>query len=63
MMNVFFHSKGAFKFDFVILVAGFKSFSAQHEMFYTEPITCPSLHVYGDTDRVIPKGLLFFCVL
>ncbi|XP_063812192.1 esterase OVCA2 [Pseudophryne corroboree] len=43
-----------FQFDFAILVAGFKSCAFDHTDFYKEPITIPSLHVYGDTDRVIP---------
>ncbi|XP_075052789.1 esterase OVCA2 [Mixophyes fleayi] len=43
-----------FQFDFAILVAGFKSSACDHAEFYKEPITVPSLHVYGDTDRVIP---------
>ncbi|XP_018413155.1 PREDICTED: esterase OVCA2 [Nanorana parkeri] len=43
-----------FQFDFAILVAGFKSRSTEHAEFYQQPITIPSLHVYGDTDRVIP---------
>ncbi|XP_068121976.1 esterase OVCA2 [Hyperolius riggenbachi] len=43
-----------FQFDFAILVAGFKSRASEHAEFYQEPITVPSLHVFGDTDRVIP---------
>lgn len=43
-----------FQFDFAILVAGFKSRATEHAEFYQQPITIPSLHVYGDTDRVIP---------
>ncbi|XP_073472716.1 esterase OVCA2 [Aquarana catesbeiana] len=43
-----------FQFDFAILVAGFKSRATEHAQFYQMPITVPSLHVYGDTDRVIP---------
>ncbi|XP_077978433.1 esterase OVCA2-like isoform X4 [Glandiceps talaboti] len=45
-----------FQFDFAILVAGFHSLSSMHDQYYSKPITCPTLHVYGDTDRVIPKG-------
>ncbi|XP_077863662.1 esterase OVCA2-like [Saccoglossus kowalevskii] len=44
-----------FQFDFAILIAGFKSLLSPHSKYYDEPITCPSLHVYGDTDKVIPK--------
>ncbi|XP_043574102.1 esterase OVCA2 isoform X2 [Chiloscyllium plagiosum] len=46
-----------FQFDFAILVAGFKSRCKLHEHFYQEPIAIPSLHVFGDTDRVIPGEL------
>lgn len=47
---------GPYQFDFVILVAGFKSRQKQHDSLYLKPITTPSLHVFGDTDKVIPKG-------
>ncbi|KAM4043994.1 esterase OVCA2 [Anomaloglossus baeobatrachus] len=43
-----------FQFDFAILFGGFKSRATEHAHFYKEAITVPSLHVYGDTDRVIP---------
>ncbi|XP_053864414.1 esterase OVCA2 [Malaclemys terrapin pileata] len=46
-----------FPFEFAILVAGFKSRAAPHSGYYREPIAVPSLHVLGDTDRVIPPGL------
>ncbi|XP_075445413.1 esterase OVCA2 [Ascaphus truei] len=46
-----------FQFDFAVLVAGFKSRSSQHEEYYREPIAVPSLHVYGETDRVIPGNM------
>jgi pimeloyl-ACP methyl ester carboxylesterase len=45
------------KFDFAIMVASFKSRSSAHCIYYEKPITCPTLHVYGDTDKVIPKGM------
>jgi len=38
-------------------VAAFKSRSSGHSAYYTNPISCPTLHVFGDTDRVIPKGM------
>ncbi|KXJ28132.1 esterase OVCA2 [Exaiptasia diaphana] len=47
--------QGLFHFDFAILVASFKSRSSAHDVYYQKPITCPTLHVYGDTDKVIPK--------
>ncbi|XP_073526858.1 esterase OVCA2 isoform X2 [Phyllobates terribilis] len=43
-----------FQFNFAILVGGFKSRATEHAHFYSEAITVPSLHVYGDTDQVIP---------
>ncbi|XP_046841040.1 esterase OVCA2-like [Xenia sp. Carnegie-2017] len=43
------------KFKFAIMIAGFKSRSSQHDIFYEKPIKCASLHVYGETDQVIPK--------
>ncbi|XP_056414689.1 esterase OVCA2 isoform X1 [Hyla sarda] len=46
-----------FQFNFAILVAGFKSRAHEHAHFYKEPITVPSLHVFGDTDRVIPGDM------
>ena len=56
---VYFLSPDArFPFSFVILVAGFCSRSSGHIPLYQSPITLPSLHVFGDTDRVIPKGKL-----
>ena len=52
----FFFVDGPFEFDFVILVAGFKSRQKPHEHLYQKTITTPSLHVFGDTDKVIEKG-------
>ncbi len=49
-------SDSVIKFNFAILVAGFKSKSTPHEKLYTDPISMPTLHVYGETDKVIPKG-------
>uniref|UniRef100_UPI00398F5E2A esterase OVCA2 isoform X1 n=1 Tax=Pristiophorus japonicus TaxID=55135 RepID=UPI00398F5E2A len=46
-----------FQFDFAILIAGFRSRCKLHERFYEEPIALPSLHVFGDTDRVIPGAM------
>ncbi|XP_078404323.1 esterase OVCA2 [Cetorhinus maximus] len=43
-----------FQFDFAILVAGFRSRCKLHSHFYQEPIAVPSLHVFGNTDQVIP---------
>ncbi|XP_070566433.1 esterase OVCA2-like isoform X2 [Ptychodera flava] len=44
-----------FHFDFAILVAGFRSLSTNHDKYYSKPISCPTLQVFGDTDKVIPK--------
>ncbi|KAM4797007.1 esterase OVCA2 [Rhinophrynus dorsalis] len=46
-----------FQFNFAVLVAGFKSRSCEHQQYYQEPIVIPSLHVYGETDRVIPGDM------
>ncbi|XP_023673782.1 esterase OVCA2 [Paramormyrops kingsleyae] len=46
-----------FKFRFAILVAGFRSACAQHGKLYEAPaLSLPSLHVFGQTDRVIPEA-------
>uniref|UniRef100_A0A8C1JGF6 Esterase OVCA2 n=1 Tax=Cyprinus carpio TaxID=7962 RepID=A0A8C1JGF6_CYPCA len=48
----------AFNFHFAILVAGFHSCCSQHRCFYEGPaITVPSLHVFGQDDRVIPEEM------
>ncbi|XP_071803823.1 esterase OVCA2-like [Asterias amurensis] len=44
-----------FPVNFVILVAGFRSLSSCHASYYVNPISIPTLHVFGDTDGVIPK--------
>ena len=50
-------SEPAVQFDFVILVAGFRSRQSQHDHLYKVSFSVPSLHVYGDTDKVIQKGM------
>ena len=52
-----------FQFRFAILVACFKSNSLQHSSVYSERITIPTLHVFGDTDQVIPKGKNYFFLM
>ncbi|XP_053373634.1 esterase OVCA2-like [Mercenaria mercenaria] len=47
----------SFKFDFAILVAGYKSRQSSHQSYYSVPISIPTLHVYGDTDRIIQKEM------
>ena len=45
------------KFRFAILVSGFKSALTAHQNAYTSAIDCPSLHIFGDSDGVIPVHL------
>jgi predicted esterase len=44
------------KFGFAIIVAGFKSGQSRHDVFYdlNTKIALPTLHIYGETDKVIP---------
>lgn len=46
-----------FNFRFAILVAGFKSACLEHERFYKSTLQIPSLHVFGQEDRVIPDHM------
>ncbi|XP_063002573.1 esterase OVCA2 [Elgaria multicarinata webbii] len=46
-----------FQFDFAIVIAGFKSRAVSHRSYYQGPIGVPSLHVLGETDRVIPAEM------
>ncbi|XP_017796088.1 PREDICTED: esterase OVCA2, partial [Habropoda laboriosa] len=39
------------KFDFVIIISGFKSMCAPHATYYDGKISIPSLHIYGKTDQ------------
>ena len=41
-------------FKFAIFIAGFRSKVAPHANIYKEPIDCPSFHIIGSTDGVIP---------
>lgn len=46
--------------DFAIMAAGFKSGSLVHMSYYEEPVTpiaIPSLHIYGESDEIIPTEL------
>ncbi|XP_058809948.1 esterase OVCA2 [Phymastichus coffea] len=45
------------KFDFAIIISGFKSLCQPHQMFYDEQIMLPTLHVFGDSDKVIPTKM------
>ncbi|KAI1290148.1 Esterase OVCA2 [Halotydeus destructor] len=42
-------------FRFAILVSGFKSKTASHAKHYAEQIELPTLHVIGETDRIIEQ--------
>lgn len=42
------------EFDFAIIISGFNSLCAPHAKYYDEEIDIPSLHVYGESDQVIP---------
>lgn len=46
-----------FKFKFAILISGFRSLSTPHYKNYIMKIKIPSLHIYGETDEVIPTGM------
>ncbi|XP_060764633.1 esterase OVCA2 isoform X4 [Neoarius graeffei] len=47
-----------YNFRFAILVAGFRSACDQHQYFYKGvKIMVPSLHVYGQDDKVIPEQM------
>ena len=45
------------RFNFAVLVAGFKSRQTQHRRYYERHVSIPSLHVIGDTDQVIPREM------
>ncbi|XP_071157615.1 esterase OVCA2-like [Mytilus edulis] len=45
------------KFDFAIFVSGFKSRQKEHAKFYDITIEIPTLHVFGETDKVIAKEM------
>lgn len=46
----------SFHFKFAILVSGFQSKLSPHSHFYETKKVIPSLHVIGDTDRIVEKG-------
>ncbi|XP_043507792.1 esterase CG5412 [Frieseomelitta varia] len=45
------------KFDFAIIISGFKSLCTPHAAYYNGKINIPSLHIYGKTDQVIPTEM------
>lgn len=42
---------------FAILSSGFRSGSLVHKNFYENPITIPSLHIFGETDEIIQRDM------
>lgn len=44
-------------FKFVIIISGFKSLCEPHLKYYENKINVPSLHVIGDTDRIIDRKM------
>ncbi|XP_017777791.1 PREDICTED: esterase AGAP003155 [Nicrophorus vespilloides] len=46
-----------YKFDFAIMASGFKSDCLPHKKYYSEPISIPTLHIYGETDNIIPTEM------
>lgn len=55
VFNVFFLVVKA-KFNFAIMSSGFQSYCTPHRSYYDNRIDLPSLHIYGETDAVIPTG-------
>ncbi|KAK8722947.1 hypothetical protein OTU49_011965 [Cherax quadricarinatus] len=49
--------KLTFSFKFAIFASAFRSRSAPHQCLYSEKITLPTLHIYGETDQVIGKDM------
>ncbi|XP_022904992.2 esterase CG5412 [Onthophagus taurus] len=45
------------KFNFVIFFSAFKSDCLPHKKYYSDKITIPSLHVFGENDEIIPKEM------
>lgn len=39
------------------MAAGFRSGSLAHANYYEETLTLPSLHIYGETDNIIPAEM------
>jgi hypothetical protein len=42
---------------------GFRSLAEDHAYLYATPIACPSLHIFGTTDAVIPVGGSCVCAV
>jgi hypothetical protein len=48
-----------FSFRFAILVSGFRSRLSPHAHFYETKQNVATLHIIGETDRIVEKGKLF----
>ncbi|XP_076656152.1 esterase AGAP003155 [Halictus rubicundus] len=44
-------------FNFAIIISGFHSLCAPHATYYNDKLDIPSLHIYGETDQVIPTEM------
>ncbi|ENN72434.1 hypothetical protein YQE_10925, partial [Dendroctonus ponderosae] len=45
------------KFNFAIMASGFKSQCWPHLKYYSDRMSLPSLHIFGETDKVIPTDM------
>ncbi|XP_055538560.1 esterase AAEL000016 [Wyeomyia smithii] len=43
--------------EFAVLSSGFRSGSLVHLNYYENKVQIPSLHIFGESDEIIPKGL------
>ncbi|CAH0552761.1 unnamed protein product [Brassicogethes aeneus] len=46
-----------FKFNFAIISSGFKSGSLPHLKYYSDILTIPTLHIFGENDQIIPTEM------
>ncbi|CAH1155183.1 unnamed protein product [Phaedon cochleariae] len=46
-----------FNFSFAIMSSGFKSGSLPHLKYYGDRIVLPSLHIFGESDKIIPTEM------
>nr|CAI5831627.1 unnamed protein product [Callosobruchus analis] len=46
-----------FNFSFAVLASGFKSGSLPHLKYYSDRINLPSLHIFGENDKIIPTEM------
>lgn len=50
------HLELSYSFKFAILVSGFPSRLSPHAAYFSTKKVIPTLHVIGDTDRIVEKG-------